>query len=61
MVAAGKKTGTSLGRLVGDVASGVELYVQGFDFIAYSADAWVLGDGVAQGLAGIREGCAQKD
>jgi 2-dehydro-3-deoxyglucarate aldolase/4-hydroxy-2-oxoheptanedioate aldolase len=58
VVAACNKTGTSLGRLVPDVASGIEFYKQGFDFIAYSADAWVLGDGVAAALDGIRKGCA---
>lgn len=58
VVAACDKTGTSLGRLVPDVASGIDFYKQGFDFIAYSADAWVLGDGVAAGLQAIREGCA---
>jgi 2-dehydro-3-deoxyglucarate aldolase/4-hydroxy-2-oxoheptanedioate aldolase len=58
VVAACEKTGTSLGRLVPDVASGIEFYKQGFDFIAYSADAWVLGDGVAAALDSIRKGCA---
>lgn len=58
VVAACRNTGTSLGRLVPDVASGIEFYKQGFDFIAYSADAWVLGDGVAAALDGIRKGCA---
>ena len=57
VVEAGRKTGTSLGRLVPDVDSGISLYHQGFDFIAYSADAWALGDAVAAGLAAIRAGC----
>ncbi len=59
VVEAGRKTGTSLGRLVPDVDSGIALYKQGFDFIAYSADAWVLGDNVAAGLKAIRTGCAE--
>jgi 2-dehydro-3-deoxyglucarate aldolase/4-hydroxy-2-oxoheptanedioate aldolase len=54
VVAAAKTAGKSLGRLVPDVASGVELYRQGFDFIAYSADAWVLGDALARALADLR-------
>ena len=58
VVAACGKTSTSLGRLVPDVASGIDFYKQGFDFIAYSADAWVLGDGVAAALQAIRKGCA---
>ncbi|HUS52512.1 MAG TPA: aldolase/citrate lyase family protein [Thermohalobaculum sp.] len=49
-----KAAGKSLGRLVPDIASGVSLYKQGFDFIAYSADAWVLGDALAAALADIR-------
>ncbi len=57
VLAACREHGKSAGRLVPDVASGIELYKQGFDFIAYSADAWVLGDAVAAGLAAIREGC----
>ena len=58
VVEACRNTNTSLGRLVPDTASGIALYGQGFDFIAYSADVWVLGDGVAEALKTIREGCA---
>ena len=58
VIAACRNTGKSLGRLVPDTASGVELNRQGFDFIAYSGDAWVLGDAVAAALAEIRAGAA---
>ena len=58
VIEACRATDTSLGRLVPDVASGIELYRQGFDFIAYSIDAWALGDAVAAGLTEIRKGCA---
>ena len=58
VIAACRKTNTSLGRLVPDVESGIALHKQGFDFIAYSADAWILGDSLAAGLTAIREGCA---
>jgi 2-keto-3-deoxy-L-rhamnonate aldolase RhmA len=58
VISACDKTGTSLGRLVPDVESGIACYKQGFDFIAYSVDAWMLGDGVAAGLEAIRKGCA---
>lgn len=51
------KTGTSLGRLVPDVPSSIAFYKQGFDFIAYSADAWAWGDAVKAGLDAIRAGC----
>ncbi len=61
VVAAGKATGTALGRLVPDVASGVALYKQGFDFISYSADAWVLGDALQAGLNQIRAGCQEAE
>ena len=54
VVEAGRATDTSLGRLVPDVETGVALYAQGFDFIAYSADSWVLGDAMAAGLSAIR-------
>ena len=57
VVQACRDNGKSLGRLVPDVASGIAFYKQGFDFIAYSADAWVLGDAVASALDDIREGC----
>ena len=56
VVAAGRNAGKSLGRLVPDVATGIELHRQGFDFLAYSGDAWVLGDAVAAALAEIRAG-----
>ncbi len=56
VLAACDKHGKSAGRLVPDVASGIDLFKQGFDFIAYSADAWALGDAVAAGLSAIREG-----
>ena len=58
MIEAGRATNTSLGRLVPDVDTGVALYAQGFDFIAYSADSWVLGDAMAAGLSAIRNACA---
>lgn len=57
VIAACRTTNTSAGRLVPDVGSGIELYQQGFDFIAYSADSWVLGDALAAALTDIREGC----
>jgi len=52
-----RATNTSLGRLAPDVASSIEFHKQGFDFIAYSADAWVWGDAVKAALGEIRDGC----
>jgi 2-keto-3-deoxy-L-rhamnonate aldolase RhmA len=58
VVAAARKHGKSLGRLVPDVATGVALHEQGFDFISYSGDVWVFQAAVAAGIAGLREGAA---
>lgn len=56
VLAACDKHGKSAGRLVPDVDSGIEFFKQGFDFIAYQADAWAWGDAVAAGLTAIRDG-----
>ena len=58
-VAAAKKHGKSLGRLVPNVAQGVEIYGQGFDFVCYSGDVWLLQAALAEGIAALREGCRQ--
>ncbi len=50
--------GKALGRLVPDVATGVEYNKLGFDFICYSGDVWAYQAAVKQGVDGIREGCA---
>ena len=56
-VAACRKHGKSLGRLVPTVEQGVELYAQGFDFICYSGDVWVLHNALAEAVGKLREGC----
>lgn len=56
VIEAAKAAGKSLGRLVPNVAQGLERYRDGYDFIAYSADAWVLGDALAAALAELRAG-----
>lgn len=58
-VAAARKHGKSLGRLVPNVAQGVEIYGQGFDFVCYSGDVWLLQAALAEGIAALREGCRQ--
>jgi 2-keto-3-deoxy-L-rhamnonate aldolase RhmA len=58
VVAAAKKHGKSLGRLVPTVEQGVELNRQGFDFICYSGDVWVLHDALAKAIGELRAGCA---
>ncbi|MEO1104522.1 MAG: aldolase/citrate lyase family protein, partial [Pseudomonadota bacterium] len=44
--AAARKHGKALGRLVSTPEHGVALYKEGFDFICYSGDVWVLGEAV---------------
>ena len=56
IMAAGKKHGKAMGRLVPNVEQGVAFYKQGFDFICYSGDVWVLRDGLAAASKAIREG-----
>ena len=57
IVAAAKKHNKSLGRLVPNVQQGQEFYAQGFDFICYSGDVWVLHDAMADAVSKIRAGC----
>jgi 2-keto-3-deoxy-L-rhamnonate aldolase RhmA len=57
VAAATRKHGKSLGRLVPTVEQGIEVHKIGFDFICYSGDVWVLHNAIAEGIAGLREGC----
>lgn len=56
-VAAAQRHGKALGRLVPDAELGVALYREGFDFICYSGDVWLLQQALAAGVAAIRDGC----
>jgi 2-keto-3-deoxy-L-rhamnonate aldolase RhmA len=56
IIAAAKKHGKALGRLVPNVEQGITYHRQGFDFICYSGDVWVLRDGLAAASKAIREG-----
>jgi 2-keto-3-deoxy-L-rhamnonate aldolase RhmA len=49
-----RNNGKSLGRLVPDAATGVELYGSGHDFICYAGDVWLLEAAIRQGLDAIR-------
>ncbi len=60
VAAATAKHGKSLGRLVPTVQQGIELFGQGFDFICYSGDVWVLHDALADAIGKLREGCKPK-
>ena len=53
-----RKHGKSLGRLVPTVQQGIDLFAQGFDFICYSGDVWVLHDALKDAIDKLREGCA---
>jgi 2-keto-3-deoxy-L-rhamnonate aldolase RhmA len=56
-IAATKKHGKALGRLVPTTDLGIALYKQGFDFCCYSGDVWVLRDALTQAIGKLREGC----
>ncbi len=56
-IAAAKKHGKSLGRLVPTADQGIELYKQGFDFCCYSGDVWVLHNALAEAVSKLRAGC----
>jgi 2-keto-3-deoxy-L-rhamnonate aldolase RhmA len=58
VVAAARRHGKALGRLVPTVDSGIALNRQGFDFICYSGDVWVLHDAPADAIGKLRAGCA---
>ncbi|MDQ0471903.1 HpcH/HpaI aldolase family protein [Labrys wisconsinensis] len=55
-IAAARKHGKALGRLVPDVETGIALYAAGFDFICYSGDAWVLRSALAEAVTRLRQG-----
>ena len=58
---AARKHRKSLGRLVPTVQQGVDLFSQGFDFICYSGDVWVLHDALKDAIDKLREGCGAAD
>jgi hypothetical protein len=41
---------------VPDIATGTTLHRQGFDFICYSGDVWLLAAAIKAGVDGIRAG-----
>lgn len=56
-IAATKKHNKALGRLVPTVETGLDIYSQGFDFVCYSGDVWVLHNALAEAIGKLREGC----
>jgi 2-keto-3-deoxy-L-rhamnonate aldolase RhmA len=59
VVKATNKHNKALGRLVPDVETGIALQRQGFDFICYSGDVWVLHNALAEAISALRAGCKQ--
>ena len=60
VAAATKKHKKALGRLVPTVEQGIELNAQGFDFICYSGDVWVLHNALAEAIGKLRAGTSAK-
>ena len=52
-----RKNGKALGRLVPDVATGLDYWSKGFEFLCYSGDVWLLGAAIKSGIDGMRDGC----
>ena len=55
---AGQREKKGLGRLVGDIDSGVALAAEGWDLICYNGDVWLYQTAIRQGVDGIRSGFA---
>jgi 2-keto-3-deoxy-L-rhamnonate aldolase RhmA len=60
VIAAGHKHNKALGRLVPSVDQGIDIFAQGFDFICYSGDVWVLHNALAEALSALRAKCKTK-
>jgi 2-keto-3-deoxy-L-rhamnonate aldolase RhmA len=56
IIGAAKKHGKSLGRLVASTEQAISFHKQGFDFICYSGDVWILRDGLTAATKAIRDG-----
>jgi 2-keto-3-deoxy-L-rhamnonate aldolase RhmA len=59
-IAATKKHGKALGRLVPNVELGIDIYRQGFDFVCYSGDVWLLHGALEDGIRKLRTGCGKR-
>ena len=60
VVAATRRHKKALGRLVPTVELGIEIYAQGFDFVCYSGDVWVLHNALAEAIGKLRDKCKTK-
>jgi 2-keto-3-deoxy-L-rhamnonate aldolase RhmA len=57
VVAASKRHGKALGRLVPNVETGIEYNAMGFDFICYSGDIWLLQAALSDAVGKLRAAC----
>jgi len=60
VVTACRKHKKALGRLVPNVATGIDFYKWGFDFICYSGDVWVLHNALAEAVTQLRTAAKKK-
>lgn len=56
VTAATRKHGKALGRLVPNVATGLEYNHAGFDFICYAGDVWVLHNALKEAVDALKAG-----
>ena len=59
VVDAARKHDKSLGRLVPDAETGAALFKEGFDFICYSGDVWLLQQALRAGAEALRARCGR--
>src|SRR5262245_39810688 len=60
VIAATRKHGKALGRLVPTVEQGLALHQAGFDFICYSGDVWVLQNALTEAVGKLRAGAKSR-
>ncbi len=58
IVAAGKRHGRALGRLVHNIEAGEAVYRAGFDTICFGGDIWTYFRAVSEGVSGLKQACA---
>jgi 2-dehydro-3-deoxyglucarate aldolase/4-hydroxy-2-oxoheptanedioate aldolase len=54
VIAAARRNGKGIGRLVGSVEEGAREARRGFDWICYGGDVWLLQGALRDGIAGIK-------
>jgi 2-dehydro-3-deoxyglucarate aldolase/4-hydroxy-2-oxoheptanedioate aldolase len=57
VIAAARKHGKALGRLVNTPDEGAAFHRQGFDLICYSGDLWIFQAALTAGLQSLKDGC----